>query len=917
MYDKRIWRLLGVFSIAGALLFLVTFELSSQPKTMPALNIPARPVYAQGITLTVNTADDNWDGVCNAIHCSFREAVATANADSASHPVTITFDAPYVITVDRVSRVVERPTGPVYIDGDLNDDDTPDVTLNGENLTTAGSIGLWIRSDGVIVDGLVIRDFDCTSCWGLDIYGDNGVIVNTHLSSNTTAVLMTDDADHNTITNCVIADNSEDGVLISAKYATIESTLVVTPAHHNTIANSYIGTNVVGDDLGNADKGIVVQRGAYSNTLQNNVIAYNGCYAVYVRGGSGVSGDPFAPPYANQVLDNEIHSNGALCVPQAAVVNDRTHEPPGDMPTLSGGTDNLFAGNTITDNTGIGMYNIGASPLITDNTVANNSFDGIYNLPDFGGTYAPTQASDDILSIPIIKNNTVNDNGRYGIYSLDTAPVDRYTLHQDNTLDDNTGPEVLQVWYGAVEVLTGTVGSPEPITAGISGRVVGGGTSWMRELSAYAPAAAYSSGIWGDSGLQYTNISSWPGIREFEVEGGSMTNHLTHTVQVYLSGAYTGTVSFSFDGLTTTEAIAGDVGVPQWVATGPFGRYQVPEVNFTHDSDGDGLPDVVEGTEDSDNDGTPDYLDTDSDNDGIPDGVEGTEDPDNDGLPNYLDPDSDNDGIPDDVEAGPDPEHPVDSDGDGLPDYLDTDSDNDGIPDSDEAGPDPEHPQDSDGDGIPDYIESNTEDPDGDGTPNYQDPDSDGDGISDDDEYYGGSGDDPFCPGTTLDSDGDGIPNCRDNDADGDGIPNYVDGDSDGDGIPDAQEGTGDTDEDGVPDWLDPADGADTSGGGDSDGDTIYDATEYYAGASDSPFCSNPAGLDTDEDGILNCQDNDVDGDGIANYLDTDSDDDGTLDAHEPPPDPNAPPFRHGNVPAWIDPVRRVYLPEVVKAFTP
>jgi len=65
----------------------------------------------------------------------------------------------------------------------------------------------------------------------------------------------------------------------------------------------------------------------------------------------------------------------------------------------------------------------------------------------------------------------------------------------------------------------------------------------------------------------------------------------------------------------------------------------------------------------------------DADGDGIPDLEEGTGDPDGDGWPNLLDEDSDGDGIPDRVEAG------RDSDGDGIPDRLDTDSDGDGIPD--------------------------------------------------------------------------------------------------------------------------------------------------------------------------------------------------------------------------------------------
>ncbi len=83
----------------------------------------------------------------------------------------------------------------------------------------------------------------------------------------------------------------------------------------------------------------------------------------------------------------------------------------------------------------------------------------------------------------------------------------------------------------------------------------------------------------------------------------------------------------------------------------------------------------------------------DTDGDTIPDDVEGCkgEDVDVDGFPNFADPDSDGDGIPDKVEAGPDGKNPVDTDGDGVPDYLDNDSDGDGVDDKDE---------DRNGDGI-------------------------------------------------------------------------------------------------------------------------------------------------------------------------------------------------------------------------
>ena len=64
---------------------------------------------------------------------------------------------------------------------------------------------------------------------------------------------------------------------------------------------------------------------------------------------------------------------------------------------------------------------------------------------------------------------------------------------------------------------------------------------------------------------------------------------------------------------------------------------------------------------------------TDSDGDGIPDDVEGVGDPDGDGKPNYLDDDSDGDGFSDEDEAGPDPLNPVDKDGNNIPGYLDKD----------------------------------------------------------------------------------------------------------------------------------------------------------------------------------------------------------------------------------------------------
>jgi len=110
-----------------------------------------------------------------------------------------------------------------------------------------------------------------------------------------------------------------------------------------------------------------------------------------------------------------------------------------------------------------------------------------------------------------------------------------------------------------------------------------------------------------------------------------------------------------------------------------------------------------------------DYVD--SDGDTIPDSIEGTGDSDGDTIPNMYDNDSDGDTIPDSVEAGDndlctipansDVDPTVPDSGDNLPDFLDTDSDNDGLSDADEVsiyGTDPTR-KDSDGDGVTDLGE--------------------------------------------------------------------------------------------------------------------------------------------------------------------------------------------------------------------
>ena len=221
------------------------------------------------------------------------------------------------------------------------------------------------------------------------------------------------------------------------------------------------------------------------------------------------------------------------------------------------------------------------------------------------------------------------------------------------------------------------------------------------------------------------------------------------------------------------------------------------------DTDGDTIPDEVEGWDDPDNDGTPNAEDLDSDGDTISDADEAGDsdlatdpvDTDQDGTPDYLDTDSDGDGVSDADEAGDSSlaTDPIDTDEDGIPDYLDTDSDGDGVTDGQDncrlvANPDQ---ADADNDGVGDACDTSGPDQDADGVPDDEDncpdtynpaqTDSDGDGVGD------------ACDDSDLDF--DGIPNEEDNcpedanadqtDSDADGLGDACDPDADGDGFED------------------------------------------------------------------------------------------------------------------------------------
>lgn len=283
-------------------------------------------------------------------------------------------------------------------------------------------------------------------------------------------------------------------------------------------------------------------------------------------------------------------------------------------------------------------------------------------------------------------------------------------------------------------------------------------------------------------------------------------------------------------------------------------------VEVVVDTDGDGIPDVVDadidgdgiidnGT-DMDGDGIMDLADVDVNGDGIADnGI----DTDGDGINNAYDPDDDNDGLLDEEDPN---DNNYDIDGDGIPDSVDVDIDGNGLED---------HGTDSDGDGIIDVADVDVN---GDGVLDNG-TDSDGDGINDINDVIDNNADndkdglaDAIDPNdNNIDMDNDGINDGADADINGDGIiDNGID--TDLDGINDLNDT--DDDNDGIVDGLDS-----NSTNADSDGDGIPDGVD--ADMNGDGVLDN--GIDTDGDGIKDVADVDIDGDGILdNGLDSDGD---------------------------------------------
>jgi hypothetical protein len=573
------------------------------------------------------------------------------------------------------------------------------------------------------------------------------------------------------------------------------------------------------------------------------------------------------------------------------------------------------AGNAITDTATV-AFTTGIASTATSTLTASPasiSADGVststvtVQLKDASGANLATGGDSVVLSATAgtLGAVTDNNNGTYTAILTSSTTVETATITgtlngAGNTITDN-----------ATVAFTSTAASTVTSTLTANpGSIAADGVSTSTITVQLKDVAGNNLSAGGDSVVLSTTAGAL----------GTLTDNNNGTYSATLTSSTmveTATISATLNGAANTIA-------------------DTATVDFTNliDTDGDGIPDVIETTDDKDNDGIPNNMDLDSDNDGVLDAVEGATDTDSDGIADFLDLDTDNDGIPDIREAGGSdsdgnglvdnfidtnsdglddaiaaaPLPDTDSDNDGNPDRKQLDSDNDGIKDLVEAGGSDTNNDglvdgfsDVDLDGLDDTVASSplpVYDSDQDGVPDYRDLDSDNDGLPDATEGMMDTDTDGVPDYRDLDSDNDGIPEILEvgasaRDADGNGrIDNLVD--SNGDGLDDIIAATPlsdtDTDNDTIPDryeldsdndgllGLVEADGVDVNNDGLVDGFSDINGDGYDDMLSATPLIPP----DDDNDGLLDFQDNDDrDGDGIPDSIDLDDDNDGVPDVVE------------------------------------
>jgi len=253
-----------------------------------------QPLGGRAATVSVTTLSDTVNGDTGSVAVllanpgpdgvSLREAILAAN--NSSPGTSITFHPSLAGQAVLLTAVLPAITQDgISIDGDLNSDGVPDVSLDGSGL--AAGIGLLVCSSDVSVKGVTITQFPAS---GIFVWSGNGSLVNV------------------TVRDCTISGNGGDGIVVTNLRSTGHTITGVSIIHNTISENDGMAVLVSGGNRpgasGNATQGI---------TISGNLIERSDPWGIVLE-----AGGTFAT--SNTLTDVLVSDNRFIDQPSAALV---------------------------------------------------------------------------------------------------------------------------------------------------------------------------------------------------------------------------------------------------------------------------------------------------------------------------------------------------------------------------------------------------------------------------------------------------------------------------------------------------------------------------------------------------------------------------------------------------------------------
>lgn len=231
---------------------------------------------ASAATFTVNTTSDTDDGACDSAHCSLREAITLANTSPGSDLIAFNIAGANPHTIQPSSPLPEI-TEPVTIDASTQPgySGIPVIELDGTN-AGLNTTGLHITSGDSVVRGLVINSFGGTA---IHIEtGDGNRLEANFINSNVGGTDFADGVMFMFDPGVLIEDSS--GNLIGGPDTAPQNLLAGRPAlvirgassEDNTVQGNYIGTDVTGSRVLDADESHSLAGGILIDAAPGNLI---------------------------------------------------------------------------------------------------------------------------------------------------------------------------------------------------------------------------------------------------------------------------------------------------------------------------------------------------------------------------------------------------------------------------------------------------------------------------------------------------------------------------------------------------------------------------------------------------------------------------------------------------------------------